>query len=152
MGLDMYLQKKIYVGAEYEHRQVKGKVAITVNGKPLKINFNKISEITERVAYWRKANQIHSWFVKNCQGGVDDCRDAYVSEEKLKELLAECKKIKKNKAVAGEILPPQEGFFFGGTEIDDYYMQDIKYTIDVIEEILADKSEGKGEIYYHSSW
>ena len=26
------------------------------------------------VAYWRKANAIHSWFVENCQDGVDECQ------------------------------------------------------------------------------
>jgi len=39
-------------------------------------------------AYWRKANQIHNWFVDNVQGGDDDCREYGVSIEHLKELLS----------------------------------------------------------------
>ncbi len=35
------------------------------------------------VGYWRKANQIHNWFVKNVQGGVDDCGYYGVTKEKL---------------------------------------------------------------------
>ena len=61
MGLDMYLNKRTYIGAEYEHRKVKGKIEITEGeeDKPINIQFNRVSEIIERVAYWRKANQIH---------------------------------------------------------------------------------------------
>lgn len=29
MGLDMYLSKKIYIGANYEHNNVKGKINLT---------------------------------------------------------------------------------------------------------------------------
>ena len=94
MGLDMYLVRKKYIGAKYEHRQVKGTVDIEVNGKKIPIEFNKISYIEEDVGYWRKANAIHKWFVDNCQDGVDDCRQAYVDREQLEQLLNICKEIK----------------------------------------------------------
>jgi hypothetical protein len=55
MGLDMYLTKKTYVGAEYEHRKVTGEVKILVDGVELPIKFNRISEISERVGYWEKS-------------------------------------------------------------------------------------------------
>lgn len=47
----------------------------------------------EQIAYWRKANAIHSWFVKNVQGGVDECKAHDVPTEKLKELLVLCNKV-----------------------------------------------------------
>jgi hypothetical protein len=149
MGLDMYLNKKVYVGAEYEHRNVKGKIEITSNGEPINVDFKKVSEIIERVAYWRKANHIHAWFVKNCQKGVDDCRETYVPQEKLKDLLDVCEKIKKDEKLAGELLPPQEGFFFGTTQIDEWYMADIDYTIKELKKAIEDKD---CEFYYRSSW
>jgi hypothetical protein len=34
------------------------------------------------LAYWRKANQIHNWFVKNVQNGQDNCMPYEVSENK----------------------------------------------------------------------
>ncbi len=75
-------------------------------------------------AYWRKANQIHKWFVDNVQGGEDNCGEYYVSHEKLKDLLDLV-----NRALAERnpnLLPPQEGFFFGGTDRDEWYWQDLK--------------------------
>lgn len=46
------------------------------------------------IADWRKANQIHRWFVEKVQGGVDDCELYEVTEEQLEELLSICKEIK----------------------------------------------------------
>ena len=30
--------------------------------------------VRTEAGYWRKANQIHGWFVNKCQDGVDDCQ------------------------------------------------------------------------------
>lgn len=87
MGLDMYLNKKIYIGAEYDINEIEGKIEITRHGKPIPINFKKVTYITEEAVYWRKANQIHKWFVDNVQNGVDDCGHYYVSKENIKALL-----------------------------------------------------------------
>lgn len=151
MGLDMYLTKKIFVGAEYEHRKVTGKVEIFIYGEPIKINFNKVSYIEESVAYWRKANAIHKWFVDNVQDGEDNCSTYYVSEEDFKLLLSDINKVLSDNSVASEILPTNDGFFFGGTDYDEYYFDDLKYTKEVIESILSEENFS-GEYYYHSSW
>ena len=47
----------------------------------------RVSQPSAELAYWRKANQIHKWFVDNVQEGVDNCGEYYVSHEKLQELL-----------------------------------------------------------------
>lgn len=96
MGLDMYLEAERYLGKFSEDEKALN--------KKVKALFPEIAEVgntgnleyvqvTFEVGYWRKANQVHQWFVDNCQGGVDDCRRAYVSRDKLKELLGICKEI-----------------------------------------------------------
>lgn len=154
MGLDMYLTKKTYVGAHWEHRKVTGVVAIKVGEKDLPIKFNRISIIEEHVGYWRKANHIHRWFVEKVQGGEDDCREHNVSIEQLKLLLEDCKAVKSTIVSAPEKLPTQEGFFFGGTDYDEYYWEDIEDTIKIIEDIVKEEEEnGTGaDYYYQSSW
>ena len=52
-------------------------------------------DIEEEVAYWRKANAIHNWFVNNVQEGVDDCGYYKVTRDQLKELLRICHKVMK---------------------------------------------------------
>ena len=158
MGLDMYLTKEHYIGAEYDHRNVTGSIDIKIGKEPVKIDFNKISTVRERCGYWRKANHIHKWFVSNVQEGEDDCNEYEVSFEQLKQLLEDCKKVKENKGVAAETLPTQSGFFFGGNDYDEYYFSVIDDTIKIVEDLLKDTipSEHGGylpyDIIYRSSW
>lgn len=157
MGLDMYLIKK-----------KKGE-------QPDKGEFNE-------VVYWRKANQIHSWFVDNVQGGEDDCGYYEVTKEQIEELLTLCRMLMNkaeiettqietlankngewvkvfetgrvivNKEVASEILPTRGGFFFGKTEYDEWYLRDIEKTIDELEKLLNEFDFDNSYLVYTSSW
>lgn len=155
MGLDMYLTKKIYVGANYEHNNITGKIELMKGDKPIEVNLKRVTNIEENVGYWRKANHIHNWFVQNVQEGVDNCGEYYVTDEQLTKLLADCKAVKQNKDAAATVLPTQGGFFFGGTDYDEDYMQDIDDTIEIIEALMKEKGDKEfidGDIYYRSSW
>lgn len=158
MGLDMYLRKHKYLGANYEHNNIKGTVYLTKNEVEIPINVNQINEIIEEGLYWRKANAIHKWFVDNVQEGVDNCGYYYVSTEKLEELLKVCKEVKKDNSKAAELLPTQEGFFFGGVQYDEWYFKDIDYTIKGITELLKEQKQFEElglyilDFQYHSSW
>src|SRR5690349_14391374 len=95
MGLDMYLTRKVYV-KNWNHTRPDKRHEVTVlkNGVPLSdIKPERITYVIEEVAYWRKANQIHQWFVTNIQGGEDDCGKYLVSIEKLRELVGLCKQV-----------------------------------------------------------
>jgi hypothetical protein len=56
--------------------------------------------------------------------------------------------------MAGEILPPVQGFFFGGYEIDEYYIQDLSDTVKMIDHILSIVPEDnwEWEFVYRASW
>ena len=171
------------------------------------LSFNEIFEDGdfENVGYWRKANEIHYWFVQNVQGGEDDCGNYEVSQSKLIELREICQKVIntaiiedgyilsyksfgndiegikerekkngrnnvkvvqkdgyinvyvpgkviKNADVIAELLPTYDGFFFGSYEYDQYYLEDIKETIDIINNVLNDTDFEKYTIVYSSSW
>lgn len=154
MGLDMYLSKESYIGANYEHREVKATIKITIEGVDVTINLNRLDTIIESVGYWRKANAIHKWFVDHCQDGDDDCRAAEVSRTQLQELLDTCVKVQANHSLASELLPPQSGFFFGGVEVDDWYFEQITDTIKILESVLSESECASAyPIYkYTSSW
>jgi hypothetical protein len=156
MGLDMYLSKKTYV-KQWEHKgEDNFNVEVTQKGEPVQhIKRERISYVVEEVGYWRKANQIHNWLVQNVQEGEDDCGEYDVHEEQLEELLELCKKVLANNELAKELLPSQSGFFFGGTEYDEWYFKDLENTIEIIETLLSERNEDgylDGSIYYQSSW
>ena len=173
MGLDMYLHKKTdvknwnFTSPEEEH-----KVSVKKGGKKHgHIKPNRVSGITEAVGYWRKSNQIHQWFVNHVQEGVDDCGTYDVSEEKLVELRDICKKTIEymktckngedydvDETVLKGLLPTTSGFFFGSTQYDQWYFNDLKDTIKIIDDSFKG-CEGDGNkigwditFEYHSSW
>lgn len=104
-----------------------------------------------KVGYWRKANAIHDWFVQNCQNGEDDCRESYVSIEQLEELRKICKMVLENHALASEYLPTTSGFFFGSTDYDEWYFQDLQSTVEIIDNALSKVSDD-WTFSYQSSW
>ena len=147
MGLEMYLEKKIYIGANYCNNNVQGEINLVKNDKPIKINLDKVTFVTESVAYWRKANQIHNWFVENVQDGEDDCRKYHVHFEKLQELVDTCVKVLDNHSLAKELLPTREGFFFGDTEYNKYYYKQLEDTVEALKDL-----KDNGDYYYEASW
>ena len=159
MGLDMYLSAKKFVSSysfqEGSENEAYDRVINAVGAYDIVSPDTHHAEVSVNVAYWRKANAIHSWFVTNCQDGNDDCGDYYVSRDNLIELRDICKQVLEDNALATELLPPQEGFFFGGTEIDEYYLYSVQETHDRISALLdkTDNDEYKGWSFeYHSSW
>jgi hypothetical protein len=103
------------------------------------------------VAYWRKFNALHGWFVENCQGGEDDCGEYYVSIEKLRQLLDLLKAVLDNPEKAEESLPVTAGFFFGSYEYDEWYFDYVKETIEILEKELSIENNN-ASYYYTSSW
>lgn len=57
----------------------------------------------------------------------------------------------KNTKVAIQLLPPQSGFFFGSTDIDEWYLKDIEETIETLSKVLSTKEKGE-RFYYHAWW
>ena len=153
MGLDMFLTKETYIGANYAHNEVKGTINLEVGGETVPIRLDRVVSIEESIGYWRKANQIHNWFVQNVQDGEDDCDKHYVELDKLKQLVEVCKQVAQNPNLAEELLPTCEGFFFGSSEYDEWYFMDIHNTINMLEPVIEEMEQSKhADIYYHSSW
>jgi hypothetical protein len=107
-------------------------------------------------AYWRKANAVHSWFVQNCQDGIDECQESPVSREDLQALREQCLAAVAaydtgDKDVAEELMTPKAGFFFGSYDVDDWWRSDIQQTAEEIERVLRDAPQ---DVYftYQASW
>ncbi len=154
MGLDMYLSARKYIG-DWEHsgkeeRKQYGAItkALGLNGFRCEGSPHLYVEVG--VCYWRKANQIHKWFVDTVQNGQDECQDSYVSREQLQNLLTLAKEVKEKRDP--KLLPTQKGFFFGSTEIDEGYWQDIDDTISQLTAVLENPVFKDWDFEYRASW
>lgn len=105
----------------------------------------------EQVAYWRKFNALHSWMVKNVQGGVDECQRSELSIDHIESLVNILKIIKEVPQKAEVLMPPSDGFFFGSTRIDEYFMEDVANALEVFENIILNYHDEQ-KFYYQSSW
>jgi len=158
MGLDMYLYAKQFVsssswGEEDEKKKVKSIARLMKGTKFVKDEEHSLqfAQIKLQVAYWRKANQVHKYFVDNCAEGKDECQDTYVERKDLEDLLNRCETVVKDHSRAEELLPVQSGFFFGSTEYGEWYYQDLERTIPILKTILKDAPKD-WEFEYRASW
>lgn len=148
MGLDMYLYAEQYVSGWDFNRDPRYDKIVTATGLTPTTHSPHVT-VSTCVGYWRKANQIHNWFVQNVQGGRDECQRAYVPREKAQELLDLCQKVLDSRDAS--LLPQVSGFFFGSTEVDEWYWEDVKETIVTLSHVLSITSESDS-LYYQSSW
>lgn len=171
MGLDMYLEARKYVskgdwkeGELVPSPEFLKAASFGPDGLTKYSDFGSAT-VCIPVGYWRKANAIHGWFVREVQGGVDDCREAYVSRQQLVALRDACKSVVSvsvsglgtgvyQRGAAAVGLLPTSGFFFGSTEMDEWYYADLKHTIEMIDHVLSLIPEDFWDwsFYYHSSW
>ena len=150
MGLDMYLSKKTYL-KNWAHKEDKHRVVVTTNDQTrLDIKPERITHVEEEIMYWRKMNAIHNWFVQNCQDGIDECQDTHVTIEELDTLATICEKVIRDKDPS--LLPTQGGFFFGSTDYDEYYWQEVEETAKVLREEIKNNQIEYPEYIYQSSW
>lgn len=98
MGLDMYLYAEKHI-SQWDYETVNNEMVRRDN-----LDYDKANQLVREmptaefggitikkcVAYWRKANAIHGWIVRNCANGVDECQEIYLSREDLLKLREAC--------------------------------------------------------------
>ena len=106
--------------------------------------------IFKQVAYWRKFNALHQWFVTHAQLGIDNCGLYELDQDVLRSCHDTLEEAfyKKNHYV----LPPTQGFFWGSTEIDDYYWNNVEEAIQTISSLIDNTDWATERLFYQSSW
>ena len=164
MGLDMYLSARQYInridfskGNAYDdrHETVEFRTVVETVGltRLLEPEGHSGVYVEIPVMYWRKANAVHNWFIKELADGVDDCRPLELTVERLRDLVGLCDQVTADHSKAEELLPTGSGFFFGGTGYDDYYYQGIAHTGDRLRYIVAEAEANTIDwLVYQASW
>lgn len=154
MGLDMYVTAKRYL---WDFGDSNDKDIADAIGKLFpEIKGSRVKQVEVEAMYWRKANAIHKWFVDNVQDGIDECQESFIAPEKLYELRDTCKKVLEDRDLAPTLLPAKSGFFFGGTDYDEGYFDDVECTLDWLNDLLVKNAfsddHKQWSFYYRASW
>lgn len=161
MGLDMYLMAKEYVSNyswkeedEFHNENSRYNNLIKhVDKKGIQYKHSNSAVIEFEAMYWRKANAIHKWFVDNVQQGTDDCDKYQVTVNELEKLLEICEEVLANPNKAPDLLPVHEGFFFGTYDYDEWYLDNLKETVERLPELIEIAKDSLSiEFSYLSSW
>jgi hypothetical protein len=167
MGLDMYLFSAPKInGMELEEvllasgrlsnlKEKKNEIYERV--KPYIKHFEEYdsawSSLLEEVTYWRKANQIHNWFVENIHNGIDEpCFTQEVTKENIQDLYSLCLKVLTNRTNPQDILPTRPGCFFGSTAYESFYYSEVEETKSILEVLLKNFNFETHYLMYQCSW
>lgn len=118
-------------------------------------NFKSVqTETSYQIGYFRKFNALHSYIVKTFADGVDNCQDIILYKEdveQIKKVLDDVLEANTEEK-AKELLPTQSGFFFGGTDYDEFYFEDVKDAADLMQSFLDNFDFEKYQLVYRASW
>lgn len=99
------------------------------------------------VAYFRKVNFLIPFF-----GYEENCSNIEIDKYQVEDLIEACKEVLANHDKASFLLPTQAGFFFGSTDYDDWYFDDVQNVKEKFEEILADFDRDEDILLMHCWW
>lgn len=121
---------------------------------------DKGEEIEEQIAYKLKIEDLQDLLdicntilkkVKTGAGKVMSGKRYNFKTEKFEPIFEDGIVIL-NKNICEELLPTQDGFFFGNIDYNQYYLESIKYTKEKLEEIIDNIDYENNDIYYLASW
>lgn len=140
--------------------------------------------INDHLCYWRKFNALHHYIAKN-YGDLenDNCVDIHLEISDIEDILEILKKVQDtmktttktrldsrgneykeevitNPKAVEKIFPTADGFFWGSTDYDDYYIDEVNRTVDVLEQVVREhkKLVDTGEVepydinYVYNAW
>lgn len=152
MGLDMYITKRTYIGANYDFNKITGTVNLKKDNERIPIKRSRVTYVIEELAYWRKAWSLHNWFVANIQDGEDDCSEYDFTLDKLDPLVEKLSELKAR-------IPNGAGEYDTvHSQGEDWEVYTIRETLKIIKRLVKEVSNAKGfnshnhVLTYHASW
>lgn len=106
----------------------------------------------KEIGYFRKVNFLVKYF-KNLGFDVEHQIPLRIYKENIEDLLTRCDQVLKDNSKASNLLPTMSGFFFGNTEYNEDYFNDVKEVRNYIKDILLPEFDNLGneeEIYFET--
>lgn len=174
MGLDMYLFAEVTVfptvwtdkkdddGHAISYIDPRAVSIASLFGGGGAVCRNGWMDVKIPVGYWRKANALHAWFIR--EQAEDDCKPFSVTLEELENLDKICEEVIADPSKGQELLPTRSGFFFGPTDLNDpdtlrWYIEDLERTRSIIanckkfhDDYKLINEKGMISFIYEASW
>lgn len=119
-------------------------------------------DFKEQVARWHNANAIHNWFCNHCECLEDQVLYKVTREDVLRlvgticrvlaasEVIPETNTIR-DPSLAQELLPTYKGYFFGSTDYDNRYIDQLEFSIEELGKALG-AMEKNSVLFYYANW
>ena len=111
------------------------------------------------MAYFRKVNFLHLWVEAHVLDGREtNCDDVPMNLEQIAGLAQTCEQVLADPTKGPDVLPTGGRFFFGSTEYDDYYLDDVRDVLAACQQIISLEIEANAnglppaKLCYWSSW
>lgn len=174
MGLDMYLSRRHYVGPNEDTEMAITGVEAPINPKRVATIVEEVGywRKANAIHQWFVANvqdgndDCGSYFVSmeqleqlmrtvetvlaSCELVDGTIHNGTKFENGKTSPILEKGKIVKDPSMAKTLLPTTAGFFFGSTEYDQYYVEDLQVTKSILSEAMEE--DPSASFYYQSSW
>lgn len=95
----------------------------------------------------RKENHIQC-YIEGEVGEVNNLDYLPLDKEHIERLVDRLQRVKDDHSQAGVLLPTQPGFFFGGTDYDEFYFEDVEAELKEFRELLDSWDDTKTYAYW----
>lgn len=83
---------------------------------------------------------------------TENYEDIEINKQQVEDLVNICKQVLKEKSKAKTLLPNIEGFFFGSTEYDEMYFDNVKLVLQRFQYLLKTFNFEKDKLIMSCSW
>lgn len=122
-------------------------------GTGIKLGLDIFFERHKTIGHFRKVNFLVRYFA-DLGFDVENQTPFYITKEQVIELRNRCQTVLDDHSQAEDLLPTMSGFFFGSTDYNEYYFEDVEQVLKYCEETLLpmfDKLDDRESIYF-STW
>lgn len=104
------------------------------------------------VAYFRKHNWLLPYF-----SYYDNCSNVDITKDKMEWFVKDAESIlneqgERKEFLAESLIPPTSGFFFGSTDIDEFYYECLEEDVNKFSKILEETNFDEEQVYMNCWW
>lgn len=92
--------------------------------------------------HFRKCNWLYGWVRRKLKlHELENCEHYKLPRFMINDLIEDITKVLADHSLANKLLPTEDGFFFGSTEYDDWYFDDLRDAKTELTQLLVKMSD-----------